>query len=467
MSVGRKPDPQEELFVPHQQLRGLGHPFYEALDRSLLQHGFDDFAQRLCEPFYSHTGRPGLAPGVYFRCLLVGYFEGIGSERGIAWRIADSLSLRRFIGITMSDNPPDHSTISRTRRRLDVEVHEQVFAWVLERLAEAKLIKGRTVGIDGSTLEANAAMRSIVRRKDGRSYDQFLDELAKASGIETPTAEDRQRVDRKREGKKTSNKDWVNPHDPEAEITKMKDGRTHLAYKQEHAVDLEGPGAIVGVTIHPGATGDTTSIHETLAEAEDNLSQLRTEGSEAARKQVAPKINDAVTDKGYNSDDVLCGLEEAEVRSYIPEPKRQRRKWKGKEAQKKATRRNRKRTKGKRGKALQRKRAEYNERSFAHTLDSGGLRRPHLRGVENIKKRALLHTAGFNLGLLMREMIGISKPRALQGRAGLFFAWFWALVGLVGSVWALWWRDNRAAESRRRRAWAAPADVPVPVASAV
>ena len=213
-------------------------------------------SSQLCEPFYSHTGRPGLAPGVYFRCLLVGYFESIGSERGIAWRISDSLSLRRFIGLTMRDHPPDYSTISRTRRRLDVEVHEQVFTWILERLAEAKLIKGRTVGVDGSTLEASAAMRSIVRRQDGRSYDQFLDELAKASGIETPTADDRRRVDRKRKGKKTSNEDWVNPHDPEAEITKMKDGRTHLAYKQEHAVDLEGPGAILGVTIHPGATGE-------------------------------------------------------------------------------------------------------------------------------------------------------------------------------------------------------------------
>lgn len=449
MSVGRKPDPQDELFVTHQQLRSLGHPFYEALDKVLRGHGFDPFVEELCEPFYSHTGRPGLAPGVYFRCLLVGYFEGIDSERGIAWRVADSLSLRQFIGIPLGETTPDHSTISRTRRRLDVEVHEQVFVWVLERLAEAKLIKGRTMGIDGSTLEANAAMRSIVRRDDGRGYDEFLDDLVKASGIETPTAEERRRMDRKRK-KKTSNEEWVNPHDPEAEVTKMKDGRTHLAYKQEHAVDLEGPGAILGVTVHPGATGDTTSIHETLAEAEDNLSQLRTEGSDQAREQVAPKIDDAVGDKGYNSDEVLCALEEAEVRSYIPEPKRQPRNWMGKETQRIATRRNRQRTKGNRSKRLQRKRAEYNERSFAHVLDSGGLRRTHLRGVENIKKRTLIQTAAFNLGLLMRDLTGVGKPRALQGRGCLFVAWIWAIFELLGGLWALWSREQILGERKLR-----------------
>jgi transposase len=201
---------------------------------------------------------------VYFRCLLLGYFEGIDSERGIAWRAADSLSLRDFLGIPASKVTPDHSTISRTRRLLDLEAHQAVISWVLGVLDSAGLIRGKTLGVDGTTLEANAAMKSIVRRDDGRSYEEYLTALAKTSGIETPTREDLARVDRKR--KKGANADWYNPFDPEAKISKMKDGSTHLAHKEEHAVDMD-TGAVVAVTLDSGTAGDTTTLEGTLEAA--------------------------------------------------------------------------------------------------------------------------------------------------------------------------------------------------------
>ena len=224
------------------------HPFYARLNQRLREHGFDDFAETQCAEFYVDTlGRPGLAPGTYFRLLLIGYFEGLDSERGIAWRATDSCALRDFLGVDLASAPPDHSTISRTRRLIDLETHRAVFTWVLQCLATADLVKGKTLGIDATTLEANAALRSIVRRDTGEGYQEFLTTLAQASGIETPTRADLARLDRTRK-KKGTNKDWAHPHDSDARITKMKDGRTHLAHKAEHAVDLE-TGAIVGITV--------------------------------------------------------------------------------------------------------------------------------------------------------------------------------------------------------------------------
>ena len=240
------------------------HPFYERLNQLLDQRGFDRFAEEICRPFYSRTGRPGLPPGIYFRLLLVGYFEGLDSERGIAWRTADSFALRSFLGFELHQRTPDHTAISRTRRLIDIDTHRTVFTWVLGMLAEEGLLKGNTVAIDGTTLEANAALRSIVRRDTGVPYEEFLIELAKESGIETPTREQLAKLDRKRPHK-GSNQDWVNPHDPDAQITKMKDGRTHLAHKAEHAVDLE-TGAVVAVTLHPATAGDTNTIFETLTQ---------------------------------------------------------------------------------------------------------------------------------------------------------------------------------------------------------
>jgi transposase len=249
MGTRKRRQRQEQLWITHAELATApGHPFYKRLNQLLDGEKFDEFCEGECAQFYAdNNGRPSLTPGTYFRLMLVGYFEGIDSERGIAWRVADSLGLRQYLGFGLDERTPDHSTISRTRRLIDVETHQKVFFWVLGLLADRELIKGKTVGIDGTTLEANAAMRSIVRRDNGASYEEFLKGLARESGIPTPTREDLARLDCKRK-KKGANKEWVNPHDEDARITKMKDGRTHLAHKAEHAVDLE-TGAVLAVTL--------------------------------------------------------------------------------------------------------------------------------------------------------------------------------------------------------------------------
>jgi transposase len=250
----------EELWVARAALpRAASHPFYERLNRLLDECQFDGFVESLCKPFYARTlGRPGLAPGIYFRLLMVGYFEGIDSERGMAWRATDSLGIRAFLRIALDEEAPDHSTISRTRRLIDIETHRLVFVWLLKILAEHGLLRGRTIGIDATTLEANAALRTIVRRDSGEQYDEFLRRLAQESGIETPTRAQLAKLDRKR-AKKGSNEDWRHPHDPDARIAKMKDGRTHLAHKAEQAVDME-TGAVVAITVQAADAGDTQTL---------------------------------------------------------------------------------------------------------------------------------------------------------------------------------------------------------------
>ena len=256
--------------------RSPGHVFYDRLQAELVGAGFDGLVERQCAPHYAaRRGRPSLPPGRYFRMLLVGYFEGIDSERGLEWRCADGLSLREFLRLGEREPVPDHSWLSRTRARLPLEVHDQVFTWVLQRLAERGLVRGERIGVDASTVEANAALRAIVRRDSGEGYREMLKRLAVESGIATPTAEDLIRLDRKRKGKRLSNQDWTSPVDPEARIAKLKDGRTHLAYKPEHAVDLD-TGAIVAAEIHAADQGDTVTLPETLKAAEGNLATVGT-----------------------------------------------------------------------------------------------------------------------------------------------------------------------------------------------
>jgi len=395
------------MWVATQDLpRSPSHPFYARLNQILDQAGFDRHVEGLCAPFYAaRMGRPSLAPGRYFRLLIVGYFEGLDSERGIAWRAADSLSLRHFLGLELNEGPPDHSTISRTRRLIDVETHRAVFTWILGRLAEAGLVKGQTVGIDATTLEANAALRSLVRRDAGESYEAFLTGLAVASGIATPTRADLARLDRKRP-KKASNKDWTHPHDPDARVTKMKDGTTHLAHKAEHVVDLE-TGAVVAVTVQPADEGDTKTIEETLTAAAENVEKVNPESD---------GIQELVADKGYHSNQTLVDLTELDIRTYVSEPDRGRRDWTGNDAARDAVYGNRRRIRGARGRRLLRRRGERLERPFAHAYETGRLRRVHLRGRSNILKRVLVHTAALNLGLLMRVLVGVGTPRSLQGR---------------------------------------------------
>jgi transposase len=438
MAMGKSSDEQEDLFVTHTSLRSEGHPFYDALNKVLRKQGFDAYVEQLCEKFYAKDGRPSIPPGLYFRCLLIGFFEGIDSERGIAWRVADSMSLRHFLGLPLAKNPPDHSTLSRTRRLVDVEAHQHVFAWVLGVLSKAGLVRGKTIGVDATTLEANAALRSIVRRDDGQSYEDYLIGLAKASGIETPTRQDLARIDRKRP-KKCSNDDWRSPTDPDAQIMKMKDGRTHLAHKQEHAVDMD-TGAVLGVTIAGGAEGDTTTLGDTLEEADENLQEVRRDADDTTSKRIEPQIRELVADKGYHSNAVMTALEELEIRSYISEPARGRRNWRQKAAERDAVYRNRRRITGDRGKALLRRRGELLERPWAHALETGGMRRTYLRRHDNILKRVLVHVAGLNLSLLMRTIFGVGKPRCLQGKAGLLAALLAALIALWTALVEQWAR---------------------------
>ena len=411
----REPD-QSPLWIAASDLpTSPGHPFYAQLNAVLDAHGFDRFAEDQCREFYAKVmGRPGLPPGQYFRLLLVGYFEGIDAERGIAWRAADSLAVRSFVRLALDEAAPDHTTISRTRRRIDLETHRAVFTWVQQRLVEVGLLKGKTVAIDATTLEANAAMRSIVRRDTAETYQEFLTRLAKASGIETPTREDLARLDRKRK-KKTSNKDWTNPHDPDAKVTKMKDGRTHLAHKAEHAVDLE-TGAIVAVSLQGADQGDTTTIVETATAAAEHV-----EDAQADVKDPQP-LDEIIADKGYHSNQTMVDLDAVGIRSYVAEPDRGRRDWSKEPAAQAPVYANRRRVRGPRGRRLMRKRGEKIERSFAHLYDTGGMRRTHLRGHTNILKRLLIHASGFNLGLVMRQLIGLGTPRGLQGRLATILA---------------------------------------------
>jgi transposase len=423
MGKRRRRPKQASMWVATQDLpRSAAHPFYTRLNQILDTADFDGYVEALCQRFYADdVGRPGLPPGRYFRLLLLGYFEGLDAERAIAWRAADSLSIRGFLGLELHEAPPDHSTVSRTRRLIDLETHRAVFSWVLHRLAETGLVKGQTIGLDATTLEANAALRSIVRRDTGEGYQEFLTQLAQSSGIETPTREDLARLDRTRK-KKGSNTDWRHPHDPDAKITKMKDGRTHLAHKAEHAVDLE-TGAIVEVTVQAANAGDTTTMTATIIGA---LEQVET--------VLGRSPAELVGDKGYHSNERLEDLHVIGLRSYISEPNRGRRRWRGQRAAQAAVYANRRRIRRPRGTRLLRRRGELLERTFAHAYETGGMRRTHLRGHDNILKRVLVHLSGFNLGLLMRRLMGVGTPRALQGRLCVLFGNIWSLIRLPNTI---------------------------------
>jgi transposase len=411
MALGRQRDRQAEMLVTWSELpRSPGHVFYDRLQAILIAAGFDSFVEELCASHYAVVrGRPSLPPGRYFRMLLIGYFEGIDSERGLEWRCADSLSLREFLRLAERESVPDHSWLSRTRSRLPLELHEQVFTWALHRLSEHGLIKGERIGVDASTMEANAALRSIVRRDSGEGYSEMLTRMAKESGIATPTADDLVRLDRARTGKKLSNAEWESPIDPDAKIARLKDGRTRLAYKPEHALDLD-TGAIIAAELHEADRGDTVSLPVTLEAAMEQLAAL-----DVAPTPEAPA--ELITDKGYHSRDTLKRLADGPWKTRVSE----RRidgvlRWHGDHAAQRAVYNNRARLLSGVARQAFRLRAEWVERSFALILDRGGMRRAWLRGRANIHKRYLIHVAGYNPGLIMRLLTRAGTPRELHAR---------------------------------------------------
>ena len=426
MALGKRKPKQVELFIPTVQLTtGPGHPFYSKLNQVLAQGGFDDFTETLCAPYYKEGGRPGIPPGTYFRMLFIGYFEGIDSQRGIAWRCADSLSLRTFLGVSWSEATPVHASMTIIRQRLSESVYDQVFVFALGLLEEKGVLRGKTLAIDATTLEANAAMKSIVRKDTGADWKAYLRTLAQAEGIENPTDEELLRRDRKRKDKKVSNDDWESPSDPDARIAKMKDGTTHLAYKAEHAVDLESE-AIVATTVTYADKSDAASAPATLQLAQANLVLA---GSKT-------QVKEAVADKGYHDNQWISEVAGQGIRTYIPEkkPKGQRR-WTDKpEEYEHHFRANRRRVRSEKGRRLNRWRSERCERTFAHVCETGGGRRMWVRGQSNASKLHTIRCAGYNLGLLMRKAFGLGKPRSWEaGRAGSFLA-FLTLAVLVAAI---------------------------------
>jgi transposase len=449
MAMGRREGQQESMWVASQALpRSPGHVFYEKLNEVLEAGGFDRFVEELCVAHYAEDlGRPSIPPGVYFRMLFVGYFEGLDSQRAIAWRCADSLSLRSFLRVDLSKGTPEHSSMTNTRKRLPEEVFWQVFAFVLKVAVEQKLLKGKTIAVDSTTLEANAAMKSLVRRATNEDWKTYVRRLMKAEGIDDPSEEEVRRFDRKRK-KKTSNKEWVSATDSNSRVTKMKDGRTHLAYKAEHAVEL-GSGLIVAPVVYRGDDADAETLPVTV---------------EVARQQLAAagsphQVEEVVGDKGYHKAETLQTLAEVEqVRAYIAEPKRRgRRVWLDKpEGQQQAVYANRQRINGRRGRRLGRQRSEYAERSFAHTCETGGGRRAWLRGVMNVSKPHLMRAAACNLGIIMLALCGVGTPRTLQGGFGIV---------LVALLWLVWSADSRqrarSASGASCRQWQSPIPPPV------
>ena len=435
MSLGkRESENQREFWLETDRLAtGPGHVFYDKLNRLLIDQGFDLFVEELCQPHYKSGGRPSIPPGVYFRMLMIGYLEGIDSQRGIAWRCEDSLALRRFLGISLSEETPDHSSLTRIRDRLPLSVHEEVFQYILFVIETHGLLRAQTVGVDSTFLEANAAMKNIIRKDTGEDWKAYLKRLMREEGLlqdgdDDPTDEELRRFDKQRakQGKKkVSNDEWISATDPSSRIVKMKDGRTHLGYKAEHVIDLESE-VILSATVYSGTEGDSQTLLASVLTAQTHLEQS---GSSA-------EIEEVVADKGYHTNEQLAGAQAMDLRTYMPEPKsRYARRWTDKPAEQQwAVANNRRRMSRAKGKGLQRKRSEKVERSFAHVCETGGARRTWLAGLEKINKRYLIVAAARNLGLLMLNLFGIGKPRTLQAAGdGFSFAnsWFdefqWAL----------------------------------------
>lgn len=410
MALGKRlASRQQELFIAAAELaQAPGHAFYARLGKLLAAAEFDRWAENECRPYYADGGRPGIPPGVYFRMLLIGYFEGIDSQRGIAWRCADSLSLKKFLGCGPTESTPDHSSLTKIRQRLGAEVYERMFRFVLALVAEHKLLAAHEVGVDSTTLEANAAMKSIVRKDTGEDWREYVTGLMRESGAigpeETPSAAEVAKFDKKRKGKKVSNNDWENPHDPDAKIAKMKDGRTHLAYKAEHVVDLQTE-VILAAEIYGANEADTATLVPSVEAAQDHV-----DATETCRL-----IGKIAADKGYHAIDSLTAVEQSAlvgVKTYIPERETEWN-WSDKTPeQKRAVLNNRARTERDYGKRLQRKRSERVERSFAHVCETGGGRRTWLRGLDNVRKHHLVKAAAHNLGLILRKLLGVGKPRA-------------------------------------------------------
>jgi len=442
--LGRRVPPPPDLVVALKDLPPPpANPFYDRLNTLLNEASFEPFVEELCRPYYADGfGRPGVPPGVYFRMLFFGYFEGLGSQRAIAWHCADSRSAQAFLGLPPHQPTPDHSSLSKIRLRLPDTVHEQVFVFVLKLAEDKGLRPGKTAGVDSTFLEANASMKTIVHRDSGDDWKEYLRKLAVEAGFDNPTDEELRRFDRQRKGKKVTNEEWTSPSDPDSRIAKMKDGTTHLAYKAEHVVDLKTE-LILAAPVYPADQPDSATLLESVVTAQVNLMEAE---SGLALEELAAQpeatvaeltaIEEAVADKGYHKAETLADCAVVGVRSYIPEQRRSRQRvWTDKPpGWERAYRNNRRRVGGCRSKRLQKLRSEKVERTFAHVCETGGGRRSWLRGLIEVGKRYLMQVAGHNLGIIMRRVFGKGTPRGLQGLRA-------AVIG-----WILGWREDKGAQ---------------------
>lgn len=438
--LGRRIPPVTDVVVALKDLPPPpANPFYERLNQLLGEAGFDPFVENLCRPYYFEGfGRPGVPPGVYFRMLFFGYFEGLGSQRGIAWRCSDSRSARVYLGVPPNKATPDHSSLSKIRQRLPEAIHEQVFTFVVKLAEDHGLVPGKTVAVDSTLLEANASMKTLIHRASGDDWKSYLRKLAAADGLENPTDEELRRYDQKRPNKTVTNADWVSATDPDSRIAKMKDGTTHLAYKAEHVVDLKTELILAG-EVYAADEPDSATLLESvvsaqvhLLEAESGLTREEIATADDAEVAGVTTIEEAVTDKGYHKAETLADCAGVGVRTYIPEASRpHRRVWTDKPPEWEwAYRANRRRVRGQRSKRLQKLRSEKVERTFAHVCETGGGRRSWLRGLIEVGKRYLMEVAGHNLGVIMRRVFGKGTPRSLQG-----------LVTAVYIALRSWWKE--------------------------
>jgi transposase len=426
-----------ELFIAFSELvRPATSPFYTKLDQTLDSFDFAIQARSLCAPAYSVTGRgrPGIDPVVYFKMLMVGFFEDIASERGIAERCSDSISIRAFLGYDLTETTPDHSTLSVIRQRLGEEIYNQVFLVILSALDKHGLLKGKNVGIDASVIQANAALKSLINRNTEEAYWEYVRRLASENGIDPKNPEAVRQFDRKRP-KKMSNAEWVNPHDPDAKIGQTKAGATDMIYKPEHTVDLD-TGAILKVEVRLGDEADQKDLSLHVLQAQENINQAQESAADSLT------IESTTADKGYHAVAEMKQLQAEGIRTVISDPVKNRKLENLGPEDVRVVRKAKRSTGSKSGKALLRRRGMHLERSFAHILDAGGARRTTLRGLGNLNKRFTVSAAIYNLSQLMRKLFGVGTPKQLAAMGKALFL-VWRAIVVVGDERIRMDRTNR------------------------
>lgn len=428
---------QSELWVLAGELpTATPDAFYRRVNATLEKIGFAKQVWAICAPAYaeaSRGGRPGIDPVVYLKMLTVGFFENLPSERAIASRCADSLSIRGYLGYSLTEATPDHSSLSVIRDRLSLEQLEAIHRVLLGALREHGLLRGRKLGIDSSVIEANASLRALEHRNSEQSYWDYVKALAAEAGIDPTDLKAVRRFDKAREGRKTSNREWQNPHDPEAKVGRTKDGACDMIYKPEHITDLES-GAIIRAEVRSGDAADNDdSLCERVMAAVGTLSEV---APEAPLETLGVELG---ADEGYFAIEPIAQLQACGVRTVIADPQARRRQPARASAEdRSALRRASRATRSASGKALLRKRGEHLERGFCHTLNHGGLRRATLRGREKLTKRQLGGALSHNLSLLMRRLFGLGTPKqalaASRHAIAPIVAWLWHWLWLLASL---------------------------------